>query len=179
MRAEIRRIHSRLDRATVYVTHDQDEALSMADRIVDMREGVVQQVGTPKEVYGRPTNLHVARFMGYRNVHDCRIVQAHNDRASVDANGVSLTGMRISPFPGPQAQLAIRPEDFQVCESGAPNSVQVRIESVEYGGRDSLLILGSAIGPIYARIAGEFEPGQTLCLHVPPDKAIVYEGSPA
>jgi putative spermidine/putrescine transport system ATP-binding protein len=68
MRAEIRRIHSQLERATIYVTHDQDEALSMADRIVVMKEGVVQQVATPKEVYGRPKNLHVARFMGYRNV---------------------------------------------------------------------------------------------------------------
>ena len=68
MRAEIRRIHSQLERATLYVTHDQDEALSMADRIVVMKEGVVQQVATPKEVYTRPHNLHVARFMGYRNV---------------------------------------------------------------------------------------------------------------
>jgi ABC-type sulfate/molybdate transport systems ATPase subunit len=59
MRAEIRRIHSQLERATLYVTHDQDEALSMADRIVVMKEGVVQQVATPKEVYTRPQNLHV------------------------------------------------------------------------------------------------------------------------
>src|SRR5579862_2934632 len=70
MRAEIRRIHTQLERATIYVTHDQDEALSMADRIVVMKEGVVQQVASPKDVYTRPRNLHVARFMGYRNVAD-------------------------------------------------------------------------------------------------------------
>ena len=67
-RAEIRRIHRELDRATIYVTHDQDEALSLADRIVVMKDGVVQQIGTPQEVYAQPANLHVARFMGYRNV---------------------------------------------------------------------------------------------------------------
>src|SRR6266481_5418764 len=67
-RAEIRRIHRELDRATIYVTHDQDEALSLADRIVVMKDGVVQQIGTPREVYAQPANLHVARFMGYRNV---------------------------------------------------------------------------------------------------------------
>ena len=67
-RAEIRRIHRQLGRATIYVTHDQDEALSLADRIVVMKDGVVQQIGAPPEVYSQPANLHVARFMGYRNV---------------------------------------------------------------------------------------------------------------
>src|SRR3954463_4798079 len=68
MRAEIRRIHRELDRTTIYVTHDQEEALSLADRIVVMKDGLVQQVAAPEDVYGQPANLHVARFMGYRNV---------------------------------------------------------------------------------------------------------------
>src|ERR1043166_4908637 len=67
-RAEIRRIHSELARATIYVTHDQDEALSLADRIVVMKDGAAQQIAPPHEVYSQPANLHVARFMGYRNV---------------------------------------------------------------------------------------------------------------
>src|SRR5437764_7315477 len=67
-RSEIRRIHRELGRSTVYVTHDQDEALSLADRIVVMKDGVVQQIATPQMVYGQPANLAVARFMGYRNV---------------------------------------------------------------------------------------------------------------
>src|SRR3954470_5142612 len=75
-RAEIRRIHRELDRATIYVTHDQDEALSLADRIVVMKDGVVQQIGTPPEVYGQPSNLHVARFMGYRNVLELDVVNS-------------------------------------------------------------------------------------------------------
>src|SRR5437588_32075 len=67
MRAEIRRIHRELGRATIYVTHDQEEALSMADRIVVMREGRVRQIGVPPEIYAEPADLEVARFMGYRN----------------------------------------------------------------------------------------------------------------
>src|SRR6187401_355737 len=73
-RAEIRRIHRELGRSTVYVTHDQDEALSLADRIVVMKEGTAQQIAPPVEVYAQPANLHVARFMGYRNVLELGIV---------------------------------------------------------------------------------------------------------
>ena len=68
MRAEIRRIHNLLGSTTIYVTHDQDEALSLADRIVVLRDGMVRQVGTPEELYARPAHADVAEFMGYRNL---------------------------------------------------------------------------------------------------------------
>src|SRR3954452_11810967 len=68
MRAEIRRIHQLLGSATIYVTHDQEEALSLADRIVVMRDGVIRQVGTPAELFARPAHRDVAEFMGFRNV---------------------------------------------------------------------------------------------------------------
>src|ERR1700751_5686251 len=67
MPSEIRRIHRNLGRSTIYVTHDQDEALSLADRIVVMKDGAVRQVAVPAEVYANPSDLDVARFMGYRN----------------------------------------------------------------------------------------------------------------
>ena len=68
MRAEIRRIHSMLGCSTIYVTHDQDEALSLADRIVVMIDGQTRQIGTPEELYSRPAHPDVAEFMGYRNL---------------------------------------------------------------------------------------------------------------
>ncbi|MFD0516926.1 ABC transporter ATP-binding protein [Paractinoplanes durhamensis] len=68
MRTEIRRLHQSLGLTTVYVTHDQEEALSMADRLVVLRDGRVQQIGTPEELHTRPANRHVADFMGYRNL---------------------------------------------------------------------------------------------------------------
>src|SRR5208282_1570293 len=68
MRAEIRRIHTMLGCSTIYVTHDQEEALSLADRIVVMRDGTAQQIGVPEDLYARPANPDVAEFMGYRNM---------------------------------------------------------------------------------------------------------------
>jgi putative spermidine/putrescine transport system ATP-binding protein len=68
MRTEIRRLHQSLDLTTVYVTHDQEEALALADRIVVLRNGKVEQVGTPEQVYTYPANTYVAGFMGYRNL---------------------------------------------------------------------------------------------------------------
>src|SRR6516165_7981917 len=79
-RSEIRRIHRELDRATIYVTHDQDEALSLADRIVVMTDGVVRQIAAPSEVYAQPAHLAVARFMGYRNVFELDVEGEEGDR---------------------------------------------------------------------------------------------------
>jgi putative spermidine/putrescine transport system ATP-binding protein len=184
MRAEIRRIHSQLERATIYVTHDQDEALSMADRIVVMRDGVVQQVATPREVYGRPTNLHVARFMGYRNVARCTVAAVQGGRASLSANGVQLTGTTVGGFeagaaPAGMANVAMRPEDLEACAPGTANAFSADIESVEYGGRDSLIRVKSAFGQLYARLPGEFGAGERIALRIAPERALVYAGEEA
>ena len=75
MRQEIRRIHAQLGSTTIYVTHDQEEALSLADRIVVLRDGLIRQVGTPSELYGAPAHLDVADFMGYRNKIEGRLMR--------------------------------------------------------------------------------------------------------
>src|SRR3981081_3353316 len=92
-RAEIRRIHRQLGRATIYVTHDQDEALSLADRIIVMKDGVVQQIAVPAEIYGQPANLDVARFMGYRNVLELDVMEASGSAVVVGRNGLRLEGV--------------------------------------------------------------------------------------
>ncbi len=174
MRAEIRRIHGQLERATIYVTHDQDEALSMADRIVVMKEGVVQQVASPKEVYGRPRNLHVARFMGYRNVLPCTLERALGAGVEVSAGDVKLVGTPMDEFETKDVMLAVRPEDLERAEAGTPNAFDVDVEVVEYGGRDSLLLVKAAFGRLWARVAGEFTVGERVSLAVLPERALVY-----
>ena len=109
MRAEIRRIHRQLGRTTIYVTHDQDEALSLADRIVVMKDGLVQQVAGPEEVYAQPANLHVARFMGYRNVLALNVGARNGDQVTLEGSGLGLEGIAKQELGGPRASVAIRP----------------------------------------------------------------------
>ena len=174
MRAEIRRIHGGLDRATIYVTHDQDEALSMADRIVVMKEGVVQQVASPKEVYCRPKNLHVARFMGYRNVLPCVLERAAGEAVEVSASGVHFVGTPMEALESKHAVIAIRPDDLVRAEPGTHNAFEVHVDVVEYGGRDSLLFVTAPFGKLWARVEGEFAQGERVTLAISTERALVY-----
>ena len=92
MRAEIRGIHDQIGSTTIYVTHDQDEALSLADRIVVMSQGHIQQIGSPQDLYQRPINLDVADFMGFRTRIAGRVVSVSGDEAQIEAAGARLTG---------------------------------------------------------------------------------------
>ena len=176
MRAEIRRIHSQLGRATIYVTHDQDEALSMADRIVVMKEGVVQQVAAPKEVYGRPKNLHVARFMGFRNVASFTLEGTQGEAVAVTSNGVRLLGTPMEGFNSKSVSVALRPEDMERAAPGAENAFDAQVETVEYGGRDSLVRVNTAFGKLWARLVGECSEGERITLRVAPSRTLVYDG---
>src|SRR5437867_2457969 len=119
MRAEIRRIHRSLGRATIYVTHDQEEALSMADRIVVMKDGRVRQIGAPAAIYGEPADLEVARFMGYRNVVSLAVTAQSGDRVTLQGLGLKLEGVAKQSLNGATACAAIRPEDFS--DADGPN----------------------------------------------------------
>ncbi len=175
MRAEIRRIHTQLERATIYVTHDQDEALSMADRIVVMRAGTVQQVGTPREVYGRPRNLHVARFMGYRNVLPFRVVGQEGERIAMDREGVRLAGQALAVGEGQrEVSVAMRPDDFELAGDAGDNTFEATVRTVEFGGRDSLLFVSSALGDLYVRLPGAASPGDRVRLRIPAERALAY-----
>jgi putative spermidine/putrescine transport system ATP-binding protein len=116
MRTEIRRLHQSLGLTTVYVTHDQEEALSMADRLVVLNGGRVQQIGNPQELHARPANWQVADFMGYRNLFPASVVRASSTEALVDLDG----GLRVLGVParpvgeGERVVLGVRPEDLRV-----------------------------------------------------------------
>ena len=178
MRAEIRRIHRELDRTTIYVTHDQDEALSLADRIVVMKDGLVQQVAGPEEVYAQPANLHVARFMGYRNVISLNVGARNGARVTLDGSGLGLEGTARQELGGPRVAVAIRPEDISVG-SGA-NQIAGKVENVEYGGRDSLLAVRVGDGMLlHARSAERVKTGDSVKLTVAPERVLVYPAESA
>jgi putative spermidine/putrescine transport system ATP-binding protein len=175
-RAEIRRIHRELDRATIYVTHDQDEALSLADRIVVMKDGVVQQIGAPPEVYGQPSNLHVARFMGYRNVLELDVTGQDGDRVTLAGPDISLSGVRKQPLAGKRAMVAIRPEEIVVTDSSSQgNTIDGRVDNVEYCGRDALLDIVTASGALlHVRGAVTIRRGDVVRVQVPVERTLVY-----
>jgi len=175
-RAEIRRIHRELDRATIYVTHDQDEALSLADRIVVLKDGVVQQVATPPEVYAQPANLEVARFMGYRNVLELAVEREDNGRVLLAGSDIKLTGTRKQPLAGGRACVAIRPEELTLGDGpSGVNTIAGRVENVEYCGRDSLVDIVTASGALlHARSARPVALGENVRVHVPAERALVY-----
>jgi sn-glycerol 3-phosphate transport system ATP-binding protein len=130
MRVEIRALQQRLGMTVVYVTHDQVEAMSMADRVVLMREGRIEQEGTPEELYARPGTLFAARFIG---------TPAMNLVALADApDGAVIRGSREPVLRGRGAGLilGIRPEHMLLLEAGG---VAAEVTSAEYHGADTIL----------------------------------------
>jgi putative spermidine/putrescine transport system ATP-binding protein len=174
MRTEIRRLHQALNLTTIYVTHDQEEALSMADRLVVLREGVVQQVGTPDEVYENPANRYVAGFMGYRNMFELDVAERSEGQGVVSGPGVRLTGKAFGALDGPRAFAAIRPEDIQIDGPG-PNRVGATAEVVEYHGRERLVEAVLESGQrIYFRTEKRVAPADPVTITVPPERVLLY-----
>jgi putative spermidine/putrescine transport system ATP-binding protein len=175
MRAEIRRIHNELGATTIYVTHDQDEALSLADRIVVLRDGVIRQVGTPKELYEAPAHLDVADFMGFRNKLQGTVVANDSGRVLLDVEGARISGVAREPLSiGSSAYAAIRPDDLVVGESG-PNAISVIIDSIEYRGREFVGLAHSAGGLDFVfRSHRAIEPGSTIHLTADDERVLVF-----
>ena len=175
MRAEIRRIHNELGATTIYVTHDQDEALSLADRIVVLRDGVIRQVGTPKELYEAPSHLDVADFMGFRNKLQGKVVANDSGRVLLDVEGARISGVAREPLSiGSSAYAAIRPDDLVVGEPGQ-NAISVIIDSIEYRGREFVGLAHSAGGLDFVfRSHQPFEPGATIHLTADDERVLVF-----
>ncbi len=176
MRAEIKRIHTNLGLTSIYVTHDQTEALSLSDWVVVMRDGVLMQAGTPQEIHDQPRNVFVADFMGFRNFFPVQV-------ADVGPGGVvEGTGNRMrirgrtrhALAAGSAAVAAIRPDDVQVGEEpSAPNAFRGKVEIVEYLGRENEAILTLEAGPrLWVHTPDRVTPGETVTATFPPEKVI-------
>jgi putative spermidine/putrescine transport system ATP-binding protein len=173
MRTEIKRIHRELGRSTVYVTHDQEEALSLADRIVVLQDGRTQQIGTPEELYTRPANLNVAKFMGYRNVLDVAAERVGSGEAQVAGQGLALRGIAQKDVAAGPVTVAMRPDDVEFGDG--PNAFAARVEMVEYCGQDYVVDLATTSGAtIYARTSQKLQPGAEARWHVAPDRVLVF-----
>jgi putative spermidine/putrescine transport system ATP-binding protein len=180
MRTEIRRLHQSLGLTTVYVTHDQEEALSLADRLVVLREGRVQQVGTPEELHNNPNNWHVADFMGYRNLVDLTVESVSGATARVAGHGLELTAKLVQPAAvGDTVRVAMRPSDLLVLRegesAGARNTIEATVTVVEYQGREFAVGATTASGQnLFVHAETAPLAGSRVTLVVDPSRVLVY-----
>lgn len=115
MQIELKQLQSDLDITFVFVTHDQEEALSMSDRVVVMHEGYIQQIGTPRAVYEEPCNMHVAKFIGEANIFDAKILSAEGPDLRVEIEGKEFQLKNRRNYSVDQElAVMVRPEDLQV-----------------------------------------------------------------
>jgi ABC-type Fe3+/spermidine/putrescine transport system ATPase subunit len=140
MRTELRELQRRLRKTTVYVTHDQGEALALSDRIVVMSNGRIEQIGTPRDIYERPANPFVADFIGNSNLLDAMVVGAETDAMIVRTeHGLVLRASRAENSVGDLVVTVIRPEHVHLVgtdETGRENRLNARIEEATYLGQD-------------------------------------------
>ncbi len=180
MRTEIRRLHQSLGLTTVYVTHDQEEALSLADRLVVLRDGVVQQIGTPEEMHSHPATWHVADFMGYRNLIRLRAKAAGSGHeVLVQGQGLRLTGTAVGKVQdGEHVIAAVRPEDVEVLGADAgitDHGIGAEVEVVEYQGREFAVEVITDDGPrLHVRTERRLAPGDAISLRIDPSRLLVF-----
>ncbi len=177
MRAEIRELHQRLRTTSVYVTHDQIEAMTMADRIVVMHDGRVEQIGSPLQLYDRPANLFVAGFIGSPAMNFFRGTYRKDGEAAavVLADGARLSAPVTGAADGAEVVYGIRPEHLGLAADGQGLVGQVSV--VEPTGADTHVFARTAHGDVLAvfRERHAFHPGQPIALRPDLANAHVFE----
>jgi ABC-type sugar transport system ATPase subunit len=183
MRTELLKLHRRVGRTTVYVTHDQVEAMTMADRIMVLRDGIVQQVGRPGDVYAQPANTFVATFVGSPPMNLLRGTVGTIDgrrRFQGPTGDVALDGLVPETLPDGPVTLGIRPEDIRVATPTDPGSLPGAVELVEAIGADTFLSVNLGSGatamvrvPAQTRVS----EGEQVHLHLPPESLRFFDQS--
>jgi len=162
MRYEIAKLHQQLQSTMIYVTHDQVEAMTLADRIVVLSMGKIEQVGSPRELYERPDNLFVAQFIG---------------SPKMNVMETSAAGLRLDRVPEAAKHLGIRPEAMEI---GAPGTGEIDgvVDVAEYLGADTFLIVDTeGAGKLTVRTDGEtkLRPGDRVGLQFDPEKRHLFD----
>jgi multiple sugar transport system ATP-binding protein len=174
MRTEIKELHQRLRTTTIYVTHDQIEAMTMADRIVVMHDGAVEQIGAPLELYDRPINRFVAGFIG------SPAMNFIEGRIAADASSMETSQgdrLMIGPVPveaaGHAVVYGIRPEHLELADDGIPADVVV----IEPTGSETQIVARHSCGEIVAafRERHQINPGERIHLRPRPKAAHLFD----
>jgi multiple sugar transport system ATP-binding protein len=181
-RAEIARLHQRLGTTTIYVTHDQVEAMTMGDRIAVMKDGVLQQVGTPQELYDSPVNVFVAGFIGSPAMNFATVKATEGEDLMLGGSKLVLSGRAAQAAAdrpkGADLLIGFRPEHLDVTD-GRSDVVKIpaRVDVVEYLGNEELIHAQAEGNEVVALIPSErkVKAGEQVELGVPLDKLHVFD----
>ncbi|MCE5265921.1 MAG: ABC transporter ATP-binding protein [Deltaproteobacteria bacterium] len=192
MRYELKTLHERLQITTIYVTHDQQEALALSDRIVVMKSGDIQQVGTPTDIYGRPANLFVADFMGFKNIWPAKITGVQEKGEEMEfalvVDGILLVsrgtfscddrerkeGLLEAFRKGETVLTAVRPEEVMIGEAPV-NAISARVRIVEYLGQVCQISAAHENGiRIDLKSESLAQVHETVPLWVAPEKILIF-----
>ena len=174
MRTELKRLHRELKKTFVFVTHDQEEAMTLATRVAVLREGSLIQFDDPREIYRRPANRFIAEFIGR---------PAMNTFDGTVRGGVFHADGFTCPLPGrPDGPvvLGIRPEQIQIVDASAGDSARFAVDVVEAVEPDVLIFARSQASKLIVRTASDdraFKPGQPLHLRFPANALHVFDAT--
>jgi ABC-type sugar transport system ATPase subunit len=182
MRAEILRTQRRVGVATLYVTHDQVEAMTMGDRIAVMRDGILQQVGTPQELYEHPSNIFVAGFIGSPAM-NFATTRNEGEHLMLGESQLSLSGraaqIAANRPRGTNLLIGFRPEHLELANGHGPEAVRIpaKIDVVEFLGNEELIHAESEGHEVVALVPSDRKVavGQTVEFAVPVEKLHIFD----
>lgn len=185
MRVELKAIQDRIGVTSIFVTHDQSEALAMSDRIIVMSAGRIEQIGTPEEVYNRPVSEFVAGFLGASNLLAARVTGRTADAVMLETREFGRTPVPLSHAAtlgeGPDAKLMVRAEKLTLAPKGS-DGVEAVVQNVDYQGQLARYFLRVGETELQAMnmIDGEpFGAGETVALRLNPDACVALPVSAA
>ncbi len=182
MQVELRSLQERLGITAVFVTHDQEEALTLSDRVAVMRNGVIEQIGAPREIYDRPCNAFVAAFLGASNFLAGTVVGTSGTSIVVETAAGQVPAVASWPSLGSKVRVAVRPERVRM-ERGEGGGLPARIRDVVYRGPITHFYLDSAAGPMlcYRQNAGadDWRAGDDVRCTWEPDSGVVLSAEDA
>lgn len=181
MRLEILTLHKKLNITTIYVTHDQIEAMTMADKIVVIDQGIVQQIGTPKEIYYHPDNLFVARFIGDPEMN---IIEGNVKDGKITVQGISFKigekyKAKVEKYNNDKITIGIRPEDINIFNDNNENNsnlIKSEIKLVEMRGDYSVLIMNALNTEFHVKVPSylDLKINDTIYLSINMDKVYLF-----
>ncbi|WP_439567914.1 ABC transporter ATP-binding protein [Sphingopyxis sp.] len=180
MRYEFASLHRQLGTTTLYVTHDQVEAMTLADRIIVLRDGVIEQVGSPRELYEQPANIFVAQFLGTPRMNILAATAIDGGQAQLaDGRRIALPALAAPLAPDTPLSVGIRPEDVEI--GAAAGTLPFSIAFVErLGGLATVHLQAQDSGePIACQLRddGSLREGETVAARFPPDRLHLFDAA--